>query len=107
MTPSALRVFARLSRENAARRLMPGWQVSGVPYAAPKRQARPSGDGTHICCSMTSKLPDTDMQDVLPALLRAPRKAGEIAWQTGTAIVVMRDGKLIEETVTEFPQWDS
>ena len=47
------------------------------------------------------------MQGVLPALLRAARKAREIAWKTGTAIVVMRDGKLIEEKVTEFPQQES
>jgi hypothetical protein len=57
--------------------------------------------------NLTSKLPDADMQGALPALLRAARKAREIAWQTGTGIVVMRDGKLIEEKVTEFPQPDS
>jgi hypothetical protein len=56
---------------------------------------------------LISTLPDADMQAVLPALLRAARKAREIAWQTGTAIVVIRDGKLIEEKVTEFPQRDS
>lgn len=57
--------------------------------------------------NLISKLPDADMQDVLPALLRAARKAREIAWQTGTAIVVMRDGKLIEEKITDFPLPDS
>ena len=44
-----------------------------------------------------SKLPDSDMQGALAALLRAARKAREIARQTGTAIVVMRDGKLCDE----------
>jgi argonaute-like protein implicated in RNA metabolism and viral defense len=35
------------------------------------------------------------------ALLRAARRARETARKTGTAIVVMRDGKLIEEEVVE------
>lgn len=56
---------------------------------------------------MVSTLRDADMQGALAALLRAARRAREIAWQTGTAIVVMRDGKLIEEKVTEIPQRDS
>ena len=44
-----------------------------------------------------SELPDADMQGVLPALMRAARRAREIARQTGTAIVIMRDGVLVEE----------
>jgi hypothetical protein len=55
---------------------------------------------------MVSKLPDADMQGALAALLRAAKKAREIARQTGTAIVVMRDGKLIEEKVSETDQVD-
>lgn len=46
-----------------------------------------------------SRLPDADMQAVPAALLRAGRRAREIARQTGTAVVVMRDGRLIEEEV--------
>jgi LDH2 family malate/lactate/ureidoglycolate dehydrogenase len=44
-----------------------------------------------------SRLPDADMQAAPTALLRAARRAREIARQTGTAVVVMRDGKLVEE----------
>ena len=51
---------------------------------------------THV---LVSQLPDADMQAVPKALLRAARRAREIARQTGTAVVVMRDGKLIEEQV--------
>ena len=49
--------------------------------------------------SLESRLPDADMQAAPKALLRAARRAREIARQTGTAVVVMRDGKLIEEQV--------
>jgi hypothetical protein len=44
-----------------------------------------------------SQLPDADMQGTYAALLRAARRAREIARQTGTAVVVMRDGKLVKE----------
>lgn len=43
-----------------------------------------------------SRLPDADMQAAPVALLRAARRAREIARQTGTAVVVLRDGKLVE-----------
>jgi hypothetical protein len=39
------------------------------------------------------------MQAAPKALLRAAERAREIARQTGTAIVVRRDGKLVEERV--------
>jgi hypothetical protein len=44
-----------------------------------------------------SRLPDADMQAAPRALLRAARRAREIARQTGTAVVVVVDGNLIEE----------
>lgn len=44
-----------------------------------------------------SRLPDADMQAAPAALLRAARRAREIARQTGTAVVVVRDGKLVED----------
>jgi hypothetical protein len=47
-----------------------------------------------------SHLSDEDMQNAPKALVRAAKRAREIAQQTGTAIVVMRDGKLVRE----FPQ---
>ena len=47
-----------------------------------------------------SRLVDTDMQAVPAALARAAQRAREIAAQTGTPLIVVRDGKLIEEMVT-------
>jgi hypothetical protein len=44
-----------------------------------------------------SNLDDTDMRAAPVALLRAARRAREVARQTGTAVVVVRDGKLVEE----------
>ncbi len=41
--------------------------------------------------------PDDDMQGVKAALLRAAKRARELARQTGTLIVVMRDGELVQE----------
>ena len=46
---------------------------------------------------MVSRLPDADMQAAPAALLRAARGAREIARQTNTPVVFMRDGKLVEE----------
>ena len=43
----------------------------------------------------SSMLDDPDMQGVMPALLRAARRAHKIAHQTGTYIVTMRDGKVV------------
>ena len=50
---------------------------------------------------LKSNLPNADMQAAPAALLRAARRAREIARQTNTAIVIMRDGKLVEELVTD------
>jgi argonaute-like protein implicated in RNA metabolism and viral defense len=50
---------------------------------------------------LESKLPNADMQAAPRALLRAARRAREIARQTNTAIVVVRDGKLVEEKITD------
>jgi hypothetical protein len=41
------------------------------------------------------------MQAAPRVLLRAARRAREIAMQTNTAIVIVRDGVLVEERVTE------
>jgi hypothetical protein len=49
---------------------------------------------------LKSKLPDADMQAAPQALLRAARRAREVARQTNTAIVIVRDGVLVEERVT-------
>jgi len=49
---------------------------------------------------LVSKLPDADMQAAPAALLRAERRAREIARQTNTAVVVMRNGELVEERDT-------
>ena len=45
---------------------------------------------------LRSKLPDPDMQEAPRALLRAARRAREIAKRTGTGVVVFRDGKVVE-----------
>lgn len=50
---------------------------------------------------LRSKLPNADMQAAPRALLRAARRAREIARQTNTAIVIVRDGVLVEERVTD------
>ena len=55
--------------------------------------------------SMVSKLPDADMQAAPKALLRAALRAREVAWQTNTPLVLMRDGVLVEEYV-EVPSQD-
>ena len=43
-----------------------------------------------------SKLPDPDMQAAPAALMRAVKRAHLIAHQTGTGVIVMRDGKVVE-----------
>ncbi len=43
-----------------------------------------------------SKLPDPDMQAAPATLMRAARRAHLIAHQTGTGVVVMRDGEVVE-----------
>ena len=48
---------------------------------------------------MVSKLPDADMQAAPKALLRAALRAREIARQTNTPLVFVRDGVLVEEYV--------
>ena len=39
---------------------------------------------------------DAETEGVTAALMRAARRAHSIAHQTGTGVVVMRDGKVIE-----------
>jgi antitoxin YefM len=45
---------------------------------------------------LESKLPDADMQAAPRALLRAAHRARELARQTGTLLVVVRNGVLLE-----------
>ena len=56
---------------------------------------------------LESKLPDADMQAAPRALLRAARRAREIARATNTPIVIVRDGVLVEEYVTEIEPEDA
>lgn len=51
---------------------------------------------------MVSKLPDADMQAAPKALLRAALRAREIARQTNTPLVLVRDGVLVEEYVEDL-----
>ena len=48
------------------------------------------------CEVPVSKLDDPDMQAAPAALFRAAQRAHLIAHQTGTGVVVMRDGKVVE-----------
>ncbi|HVR40351.1 MAG TPA: hypothetical protein VMU84_14740 [Thermoanaerobaculia bacterium] len=50
---------------------------------------------------LESKSPDADMQAVPHALLRAARRAREIAMRTNTPLVIVRDGVLVHEYITE------
>jgi len=43
-----------------------------------------------------SKPSDPDMKGVMSALRRAVKRAHKVAYQTGTNIITMRDGKVIE-----------
>ena len=43
---------------------------------------------------------------ILAALIRARARACEIARQTGTPVVYMRDGKLVEEYMTDGTEAD-
>ncbi len=47
-----------------------------------------------------SRLGDSDMQAVPAALARAAQRARELAESTGTPLIVIKDGMLIEEIVT-------
>jgi len=51
--------------------------------------------------NLESKLPNADMQAAPRALIRAALRAREIARRTNTAIVVVRGGMLVEESVTD------
>lgn len=49
---------------------------------------------------LRSSLPDADMQAAPRALLRAAQRAREIARETGTPLVIVRDGVLVFEDVS-------
>ncbi|MBX9724685.1 MAG: hypothetical protein K2X81_24990 [Candidatus Obscuribacterales bacterium] len=52
--------------------------------------------------------PDPDMENATIALIRASKRARQLAAQTGTEFVVMRDGKLVREIPKlEQPEQDS
>ena len=51
--------------------------------------------------AMESRLPDADMQEAPKALLRAARRAREIAKRMGTGVIVFRDGVIVEESPDE------
>jgi hypothetical protein len=51
---------------------------------------------------MKSNLPNADMQGAPRALLRAARRAREIARQTNTGIIMVRDGVIVEVPASEL-----
>ncbi|MBN8662864.1 MAG: hypothetical protein K2Y32_24275 [Candidatus Obscuribacterales bacterium] len=52
----------------------------------------------------SESLKDPDMQHATTALKRAAKRARQIAAQTGTAVVVIRDGQLIREIPKPEPK---
>jgi|GEM_PF-1189057 len=52
--------------------------------------------GGVVTKTFVSRSQDPDMQGVMPALLGAAERARQIARQTGTKLVVIVDGKLVE-----------
>ncbi|MGH2506390.1 MAG: hypothetical protein ACRDHZ_03090 [Ktedonobacteraceae bacterium] len=52
----------------------------------------------------SESLSDPDMQKATAALKRAAKRARQIAQQTGTAVVVIRDGQLIREIPKSTPK---
>lgn len=52
---------------------------------------------------MVSALPDADMRAAPKALLRAAQRARDVARLTHTPLVLIRDGVLVEEFVTDTP----
>jgi hypothetical protein len=55
----------------------------------------------------TTKTTDPDMLGAETALRRAARRARQVARQTGTPIVIWRDGRVVEEYVTDEANTDS
>lgn len=55
---------------------------------------------------LTSSLPDSDMKAAPRALLRAAQRARDIAQQTNTLLVIVRDGVLVEERPTGMQPTD-
>ena len=51
---------------------------------------------------LESRLPDADMQEAPRALLRAARRAREIAKRMGTGVIVSRDGVIVEESPDDY-----
>ena len=50
---------------------------------------------------LQSHLPDADLQEAPRALLRAARRAREVARRTGTPIVYVRDRQVVEEYIAD------
>ena len=46
---------------------------------------------------LLQEIKDEDLRNALPAMQRAAQRARQIAAQTQTAIIVMRDGQMVRE----------
>lgn len=75
------------------------FQPETVAFRAGRVMLQVEG-GKQMTDVMVSKLPDADMQAVPRALLRAAQRARDVARQTDTPLVLMRDGVLVEELIT-------
>lgn len=56
---------------------------------------------TPVTETMVSRLADADMQAMPRALLRAAQRARNVARQTDTPLVLMRDGVVVEVAPTD------
>lgn len=84
--PEVLAEYQRLNREEFA--ILKEIHDLSVPFREP----------------IISRLGDSDMQAVPAALARAAQRARELAESTGTPLIVIKDGRLIEEIVTSDSQ---
>ncbi len=53
------------------------------------------------------KVSDPDIQGVGPALRRSAARAREIARQTGTPLVIYKDGKIVKKSIKPQPDDDA
>ena len=70
---------------------------SGAGKTTFAREFLPHEASCPIFVNADLMLDDEDMQNVMAALLRASKRAREIARLTQTEFVVVRDGKLVRE----------
>jgi integrase len=95
---SATEIYARIANDSLRSAMQQAQENMLKPLDSSDDQTdRSRIEEEQLPEGLQSQLADEDMQNASKALLRASRRAREIARQTKTAIVVMRDGQLIRE----------